>query len=108
METFKSNNMKKTKTTNPMKSKKVWGALAITALAGVAIGVLFTSKNGEKTRKKIVKGLKKNADELIATMKTEASSLLEKAQELEKVSKTKIENVAQSVQKKAGELMNFN
>lgn len=91
-----------------MATAKVFGALAIVALAGAAIGILFAPEKGGKTRDKITKSMKDLADDLMAGMKAEANSLMGKAQELETSAKSGLTNAAQTAQKKAGELMNFN
>ena len=82
-------------------TRKVIGALAIVALAGIAAGLLLAPESGTKTRGKIKDKLKDLAQELMDKMKAEAKMLQLKAVEL---AKDGLENASQRVHQKAEDL----
>ncbi|NDP22699.1 MAG: YtxH domain-containing protein [Paludibacter sp.] len=73
---------------------KVLGALIVTALAGVALGILFAPDKGSTTRNKLVDKAKDLSEELKNKMRGEAAELRKKAEELENLAKEKMDDLA--------------
>jgi gas vesicle protein len=80
---------------------KIFGAMALGAITGAAIGVLFAPNKGSKTRKKITSGAKDAVEDLRKKMDSSARSLRKRAKDLKGLAHDKIDDVANSVIKKA-------
>jgi len=98
---------------------KTIGSLALGALAGVAIGVLFAPGKGTKTRNKIsggakniTKDLKKKmvneAKDFRKTMKKGAEILKNKASKLEDMVEERIESASSIIKENANALLHLN
>ncbi|MES2565848.1 MAG: YtxH domain-containing protein [Bacteroidota bacterium] len=62
---------------------KVIGAVALGAIVGAALGVLFAPDKGSNTRAKIAGGAKDLGEDVMARIKNEIAALRNKAEELE-------------------------
>jgi gas vesicle protein len=80
---------------------KLVGALVVGALAGAALGLLFAPEKGRKTRDKIVDGVKDLASDIKKKMTDEVAALRKKAEDLEKLAKTKVEEVLEDAKPKS-------
>lgn len=69
---------------------KVIGAIMIGTLLGATVGLLFAPYKGSRTRNRIARKSK----DLAYKMKKEADSLINKAEELEKLAERKIQNMS--------------
>lgn len=79
---------------------KVIGAIMIGTLLGATIGLLFAPYKGSRTRNRIARKSK----DLANRMKEEASSLLSKAEELERIAEKKLKNAAAKAKESAESL----
>lgn len=79
---------------------KVIGAIMIGTLLGATIGLLFAPYKGSRTRNRIARKSK----DLANRMKEEASSLLSKAEELERIAEKKLKNAAAKARESAESL----
>lgn len=61
---------------------KVVGALALGAIIGAALGILFAPHEGSKTRNRILGGAKDMADDFSKMVKDEVIALKNKAEEV--------------------------
>ena len=98
---------------------KTIGSIALGALAGVTLGVLFAPRKGTKTRskisggaKKITKDLKKKmhseAKDFRKTMNKGAKSLKNKASKLEGIVEERIESASNILKENANALLHLN
>lgn len=98
---------------------KTIGSLALGALAGVAVGVLFAPRKGTKTRNKISGGAKKitkdlkrkmvsEAKDFRKTMNRGAKSLKNRASKLEDMVEERIESASTILKENANALLNMN
>lgn len=76
---------------------KVVGALAVGALVGAVLGVLFAPEKGSRTRNNIVDGAKDLADDIKRKLKNEAEALRQKANDLEEQAREKVEETIHNV-----------
>lgn len=79
---------------------KVIGAIMIGTLLGATIGLLFAPYKGSRTRNRIARKSK----DLANKMKEEASSLLSKAEELERIAEKKLKNATAKARESAESL----
>lgn len=79
---------------------KVIGAIMIGTLLGATIGLLFAPYKGSRTRNRIARKSK----DLANRMKEEASSLLSKAEELERIAEKKLKNATAKARESAESL----
>jgi gas vesicle protein len=98
---------------------KTIGSLALVALAGVAVGVLFAPRKGTKTRNKIAGGAKKmtkdlknkmisEAKDFRKTMNRGAKDLKNKASKLESIVEERIESASNILKENANALLHLN
>lgn len=82
---------------------KVLGALAVGALVGSAIAVLFAPEKGSTLRGKFVDGAKDLADDLKSKFKKEADSLRNKAKDFKDLAGEKFEDLTDDFEESAAE-----
>ena len=98
---------------------KTIGSLALGALAGVAVGILFAPRKGTKTRNKISGGAKKITKDLQKkmineakgfrkTMNRGAKNLKNKASKLEGIVEERIESASNILKENANALLQLN
>ncbi len=58
-----------------MEAKNLIGGLLAGAAIGVAVGILLAPESGEQTRKKIIKGSRRTANDIKATFEESVDSL---------------------------------
>ena len=76
---------------------KIIAALAIGAIAGAALGILFAPEKGSKTRSNLLGGAKDLAEDLSNKISEEVKALRSKAQELEELAKDKFSKITEDV-----------
>lgn len=98
---------------------KTIGSLALGALVGVAVGVLFAPRKGTKTRNKISGGAKKitnnlkkkmisEAKDFRKTMNKGAKNLKNRASKLEDMVEERIESASSILKENANALLHLN
>jgi len=70
---------------------KVIGALAVGAMVGAALGILYAPQRGYRTRRKIMDGAKDLVEEFKEKIKCEVDELCKKAEDLDTKVKEKAE-----------------
>ena len=91
-----------------MKSGKVLLGVLAGLATGAVLGILFAPDKGKKTRKKLLGGAKGLAKDLRKKITDEASSLRDKAEELEGMAEDKITGITNNFKKKADTLKEQN
>ena len=76
---------------------KMIGALVVGGVIGATLGILFAPHKGSKTRSKLMRGAKDLAEDLKQKMKTEATALRNKANELEGLAEEKLHGFTSSI-----------
>ena len=87
---------------------KVISALIVGVLAGAALALLFAPDKGSNTRNRIIGGAKDLADDLKKKMRSEASVLRSKGEEMEVLAQDTIDDFKNSVQQKTDALLHHN
>lgn len=86
---------------NSNSSLKVIGTLALGAIAGAALGILFAPDKGSRTRQKLMNGASDITDDIKSRMKQEANALRKKADDLETLAAEKVNDITNNVKHKA-------
>ncbi|WP_395065645.1 YtxH domain-containing protein [Flavobacterium sp.] len=104
---------------NSKNTTKIVGSIAVAALAGAVLGVLFAPNKGKKTRKKIVgktkavakdfrKRINKEAKDFKKNATKESKMLKKEVEKIEDKSESTIKNVSASLKEKANALLQMN
>lgn len=76
---------------------KVIGGILIGTIVGAALGILFAPMDGSKTRKKIATGAKDLTDNLVSRVKSKASDVTERVEDMGSKAEEKFDTMKNNV-----------